>query len=169
MFVLRHKRLSVRRLLVSIYSLALLVTLVCCRLSHDQEHWCSARADAEKAGEFDRGWLPEFLPSSSHAIHVAEDNSPSRVWCAFQFDPTEVDKLLDRLKPVDPSMLPISRVPNPHVQWWPQSLEGKIEVQKIQGAGLALYSVTRAVTQDRNETTLFALDRANGRGYFYGQ
>lgn len=166
--VLRHKLPSLRPLLVVASALAILLILVSCRPAHDQEHWYSARADAEKNGEFDRGWLPEFLPPSSRAIHVAEDNSPSRVWCAFQFDPSDGDKLLGSLKPVDTSALPISRVPSPRAQWWPQPLDGNLEAQRIQGAGLSLYSATKPVTQVTNETLLFAIDRANGRGYFYG-
>jgi len=160
--------MHVKPLSTPICCIVLLAALVGCRSSHDTEAFYAARADAAKSGEFDRGWLPDFLPKSSHAIHLAYDLSPSRVWCAFEFDAVETDTLLNSVKPANSGSPPITRIPNPHVKWWPKPLEGDFDVQKIQGAGLVLYSVSRPVSQVENETLLFAIDRTKGRGYFYG-
>ena len=62
----------------------------------------------------------------------------------------------------------MTRVPSPTVKWWPKSLEDDLDAQKLRGAGLALYSTTRPVSQVANETLLFAIDTRNGHGYFYG-
>ncbi len=148
--------------------LLLLATLAGCRSGHDTEAFYATRTDAEKKGEFERGWLPDFLPASSHAIHVTYDLSPSRVWCAFDFDPGDAGKLLTSVKPTDSVPSPTAQVPSPRVKWWPKLLEGNLDAQKLRGAGLALYSTSRPVSQVANETLLFAIDAANGRGYFYG-
>jgi hypothetical protein len=45
--------------------------------------------DAIKAGEVDRGWIPDYLPASSHTIRVIRDPASARTWCAFEFSPTD--------------------------------------------------------------------------------
>jgi hypothetical protein len=107
------------------------------------------------------------MPESSHAIHIAYDLSPSTVWCAFEFNPTDSEKLVNNLKRVDPMAAPISRVPSPHREWWPKSLEGRLDMQKIQRAGFVLYSRSIPISQVENETLLFAIDQT-GHGYFFG-
>jgi len=144
----------------------LVILVVGC--THDQDSFYSVRIDAEKKGEFDRGWLPTFLPNSSHAIHLAYDLSPSREWCAFEFDPNEAEILLSGLKPVH-SSVPIAGIPTPHLQWWPKVLLGNLNGAAIQQAGFELYTVTRPISQVQNETMVFAMDRKNGRAYFYGE
>jgi hypothetical protein len=41
-------------------------------------------------------------------------------------------------------------------------------VKAIQKAGFELYSATKPVSQVESETLVFAIDRKEGRGYFYG-
>jgi hypothetical protein len=151
--------MSVRLPPLATCCVVLIAALTGCRSSHDTEAFYTVRADAEQSAEFDRGWLPEFLPTSSHAIHLAYDLSPSEVWCAFEFDPADSGKLLNSLKLVDPLALPIMRIPSPEVTWWPKSLEGDLDVQRIRGGGLALYSTTRPVSDVINETLVFGVDQ----------
>jgi hypothetical protein len=155
-----------KRVPVAICGLVLIAVLMGC--GHDNESFYAARSDAEKKGEFDRGWLPDFLPKSSHSIHLAYDLSPSREWCGFEFDRDDAETLLSSVKPANPLALPIARIPDPRVQWWPKTLEGNLNAQAIQGAGFELYSVIKPVSQAQNETLIFAIDRKNGHGYFYG-
>jgi hypothetical protein len=165
--LLRGRVLNVRPLSLALCCLLLIGALIACR-SHDTEAFYPLRRDAEKSGEFSRGWLPEFLPTSSHAIHVAYDLSPSELWSAFEFEPAEGSKFLSTLKPVDPVAVPITWIPNPHVPWWPKSLEGTLDAQKILNSNLALYSATLPLSQVANERLLFGVDRTKGRAYFYG-
>ena len=109
------------------------VILVGCRNDHDTDAFYTSRTDAAKSGEFDRGWLPDYLPKSSHAIHIAYDLSPSTVWCAFEFNPVDSEKLVNNLQRVDAQKLPISHIPSPDVKWWPPYLSGKLDVQKALG------------------------------------
>jgi len=134
-----------KRVPTAICCLLLMVVLVGCR--PDQESFYPTRSDAEKKGEFDRGWLPNFLPNSLHAIHLAYDLSPSREWCGFEFNQEDVDILLSGLKAANPSSLPIAQIPSPHLQWWPKALEGNLNVQAIKRAGFELYSVTRPISR----------------------
>jgi hypothetical protein len=151
---------------IAICCLVLIAILVGC--THDQQSFYATRSDAEKKGEFERGWLPDFLPKSSHAIQLAYDLSPSRVWCGFEFNREDTQTLLSNVKPADPLAPPIGQIPDPRVQWWPKALEGNLNAQAVQRAGFELYSVTRPISQAQNETLVFAIDEKGGRGYFYG-
>src|SRR3954451_9625434 len=158
-----------RRIPTAICCLALIAVLTDC--GHDTERFYSARADAEKGGEFTRGWLPDFLPKTSHKIHLAYDLSPSEEWCGFEFDPLEAEQLLNSIEPLNPAAPPIPAIPSPSVQWWPKFLEGDLDGRTLQRAaqsGVALYSVTRRLSQVQNVTLVFAIDRRSGRAYFYG-
>jgi hypothetical protein len=163
-----RKVLEMKPITVWLCFAVLIVVLVGCRDNHDTDAFYTSRTDATKSGEFDRGWLPEFLPESTHAIHIAYDLSPSKVWCAFGFNPADSEKLVNNLQPVDPQKIAISQIPSPHVKWWPQHLSGKLDVQKIQGTGLTLYSTSKPLSPAESETLLFAIDH-NGRGFFYGR
>lgn len=147
---------------IAVCCLVLVFVLVGC--SHDHESFYPTRSDAERNGEFERRWLPDFLPKSSHAIHLAYDLSPSREWCEFRFNGVDAETLLKSLT----TTLPILEIPSPRVQWWPKALEGSLDTLAIQRAGFELYSVTRPISQAENETMIFAIDRKEGHGYFYG-
>ena len=121
------------RFLIAISRVFLIALLVGC--GHNQDHFYRLRADAERSGEFQRGWLPDFLPRSSHDIRLIYDNSPSREWCGFEFDPTDADRLIHSLKPVDSHAPPIRIVTDPSVKWWPKFLEGDVDSVRMEQAG----------------------------------
>ncbi len=138
---------------------------------HDTDKFYRTRADAEKGGEFDRGWLPDFLPNSSHNIHLADDNSPSEEWCGFEFDPREADQLLNNIQALKGHAPPMREIPSPGLRWWPKFLRGELDgriAQQAEQSGFALYSFIRPASQVDNEIIIFAIDRSNGRAYFYG-
>ena len=149
------------------FSVALvMLILIGCNTSHDHESFYAALANAKQAGEVQRGWIPTFLPESSTTIHIAYDLSPSRVWCAFQFDPGDAGNLRNNLNPVEQFVPPPWGVRSPAVPWWPKLLEGSLNTQKVQGAGLKLYTVSRRLSEAQTETLLFAMDWPKGQGYF---
>ena len=165
-YPVRRKVLDMKRVPIAICCLVLIATLVGCTTDH--ESFYATRSDAEKKGEFDRGWLPDFLPKSSRSIYLTYDISPSREWCGFEFGREDVELLLSSLKPADSAAPPIARIPSPHVRWWPKALEGNLNAKAIQQTGFELYIVTRPVSQAQNQTLVFAIDRKDARGYFYG-
>src|SRR5947209_10135911 len=117
----RSKPLAVT---VGIVLLFLVVWVVVARLAaslNDRyESFYPSLADADKDGAITRGWIPnDLLPGSSREIHEVHDISPSTEWCAFEFLPTDSQRLLKNLKSVDALPPPVKHIPSPHVSWWP--------------------------------------------------
>ena len=132
------------------------------------ESFYASLADADKAGEITRGWLPEqFLPTSARSIHELHELSPSREWCAFEFLPADSRNLHTKLKHLDVLPKSVSQVPKPGVQWWPSLLVGDLDVEKIHKAGFDLYFAEEPATAVTDEVWLFAIDWSSGRGFFY--
>jgi hypothetical protein len=149
----------------------LCVTLACILVGgcdDNRELFYSALADAVKAGESDRGWIPDYLPKSSRAIHLTEQDSPSKEWCGFEFLPTDSKSLRETLKSVDTLPPSVRRVPSPGPSWWPSMLKGKLDAQKIHEEGFELYVVESPADSVSTWVDLFAIDWSKGRGFFYG-
>jgi len=125
-------------------------------------------ADAVKDRAVERRWVPSFLPESSRNIHVTGDLSPSRVWCAFEFVPTDSGQLRKSLKPVDTLPPSLTNVLRPGKSWWPSFLEGNLDLKKIRDAGFQLYVVEEPATASTTALEIFAIDWAKGQGFLYG-
>jgi hypothetical protein len=139
-------------------------------LSDRYEFFYPSLAEADKDGAITRGWVPEdLLPSSSRAIHEVHYLSPSTEWCAFEFDAADTQRLRQNLKRVDVIPVPVRRVPNPNVPWWPGVLKGNLETEAIHKEKLDLYTVERPATAVSTEILLFAIDWSKGRGFFYSR
>ena len=151
---------------VALFCIGLIFSLVACR-SDRRESFYATLADAKKQGAIDRGWIPDFLPESSRVIHEVHDVSPSTTWCAFEFLPRDSQGLRSNLKSVEALTPPVKRVPNPGEAWWPVALEGNLDIENIHRAGLEVYIVVGPDTPSSTEVLLFAVDWANGRGFFY--
>jgi hypothetical protein len=133
-----------------------------------QEHFYRTPADANRDGATDRGRVPDYvLPASVHSIHEAQELSPENEWCAFEFEPTDSEKLRENLKRVDALPPSVERIPNPHAPWWPAMLRGDLDTSKIRSAGFEVYTFQRPATSVTTATYVFAIDWANGRGFFY--
>jgi hypothetical protein len=150
---------------------AFCLTLICifvggCGANRDLFY--STLDDAAKAGESDRGWIPDYLPKTSRAIHLIEQDSPSKEWCGFEFLPTDAQSLRGTLKSVDALPRSVRRVPNPGVSWWPTMLKGKLDPQKIHKEQFELYVVESQADSVSKWVNLFAIDWSKGRGFFYG-
>ena len=150
---------------------ALWVTLACILVGgcdDNRDLFYSTLADAAKAGESDRGWIPDYLPKTSRAIHLAEQDSPSKEWCGFEFLPTDSQSLRETLKSVDVLPQAVRRVPSPGVPWWPSMLKGNLDAEKIHKEGFELYIVESPADSVSTWVDLFAIDWSKGRGFFYG-
>ena len=125
-------------------------------------------ADTNRAGEITRGWIPEeLMSSSSRAIHLVEELSPSREWCAIEFLPTDSERLQKNLKSVDALPTIVKHIRSPRVSWWPPVLEGNLDIEKIHKAGFQLFVVERPANDVNMGVYLFALDWSKERGFFY--
>ncbi len=134
---------------------------------HDTEAVYATRADAEKHGEFTRGWLPEFLPASSRNIRMAYDLSPSESWCAFEFDLEDSEHLRTALEKKTSNPARVSDVRDPDMEWWPEILKGSLDETRLRASGLATYSYTEQLSPVLRSTTVFFVDWKSGRAYFY--
>jgi hypothetical protein len=147
------------------------LTLICViagGCGDNRDLFYGALADATKAGENDRGWIPDYLPKTSRAIHLTEQISPSKEWCGFEFLPTDSQSLRETLKTVDALPPSVKRVPSPDASWWPAMLKGNLDVQKIHKEGFELYVVESPADSVSTWVSLFAIDWSKGRGFFYG-
>jgi hypothetical protein len=140
--------------------------LVACH-GDSRESFYNSIADAKRDGAMDRGWIPDFLPESSHAIHELHDISPSTTWCAFEFLPTDAQSLRKDLKSVGKLPPSVSRVPGPGKKWWPSVLTGELSIENVRATGLELFVIVVPETPSTNEVLLFAIDWQKGRGFFY--
>ena len=150
----------------------LCVTLTCILAegySNNRDLFYSDLADAAKARETDRGWIPDYLPKTSRAIHLTEQDSPSKEWCGFEFLPTDSHSLRETLKSVDALPPSLRRVSSPGVSWWPAMLKGNLDVQKIRKEGFELYVVETPADSVSTWVELFAIDWSKGRAFFYGR
>jgi hypothetical protein len=131
------------------------------------ESFYPSLADAIKAGEITRGWIPDMLPGSSHAIHIIYAAESSKTWCAFDFSPSDSQRLRENLTRVDELPLQLADIRGPDVSWWPDSLRGEVDVRKLRRQGFALYVVSEQGVPSGNKLSLFAIDWAKGHGLFY--
>jgi hypothetical protein len=154
-------------LLMALFCVGLACGLVACR-SDRRESFYPAFADADKDGAITRGWVPYFLPRSSRTIHELHRNSSPTEWCTFEFLPNDSQGLRKTLKSVDALPPSVSHLPSPGVPWWPNVLEGNLDGGKIHSEGFDLYVVVTPETSVTNAVSLFAIDWARGRGFFYG-
>jgi len=104
-----------RRAHFQLAALCLCLTAVLLGCGGDRrEYFYQTLADADKAGEITRGWIPDdLIPSSSRAIHLVEELSPSKEWCAFEFPPPDWQTPGNDFKRVDALPPSLSHVPKP--------------------------------------------------------
>ena len=158
---------STRFLRKAVIFLFLAPVLAACSVGRRQYSY-NTLADADKAGEVTRGWIPEdLMPGNSRAIHLVEELSPSHEWCAFRFLPADSQALRKNLKSIDGLPRAVRRVPNPGVAWWPESLQGSINVEEVRHAGFELYIVERPANDVEMGIYLFAVHWQSGWGFFY--
>jgi hypothetical protein len=134
--------------------------------SDRQESFYPALADATRAGEITRGWIPDFLPESAQAIHIIYDPGSPRTYCAFEFSPDDSQRLIKDLNNLDALPPSVRDVQRSGVSWWPAMLKGNLDVERIHRAGFKLYIVEEPGPPN-TDILLFAIDWTKGRGFFY--
>ncbi len=135
--------------------------------SDRQESSYASLNDAINAGEVTRGWIPDYLPRSSHAIRIIYDPSSPRTWCAFEFFPADSGDLKRNLTSVNALPERVKHVDDPGLSWWPRILKGDIDVARFHRDGFDAYVAEEPDIQSSNDVVLFAIDWAKGRGFFY--
>ncbi|MBI2399786.1 MAG: hypothetical protein HYV23_01780 [Deltaproteobacteria bacterium] len=85
---------------------------------------------AKAAGEFEKGWLPGFLPSSATAIKAINNTDNKSALVSFSYT-GDIDMSACKELPLIEATLPAERV----VLWWPEELTQKGTAQ----AGYAFF------------------------------
>lgn len=79
---------------------------------------------AKAAGEFEKGWLPGFLPSSAAAIKAINNTDNKSALVSFSYA-GDIDMSACKELPLTEATLPAERV----VLWWPDELTAKGKTQ----------------------------------------
>jgi hypothetical protein len=135
--------------------------------SSRQESSYATLEDAVKANEITRGWIPDYLPKSSHAIRIVYDPSSPRTWCSFEFSSADSQSLKSNLTSVDALPERVKHVGGPGVSWWPSFLKGDLGIANFHPNGFDAYVAEEPDVPSGTDVVLFAIDWAKGRGFFY--
>jgi hypothetical protein len=146
---------------------AFLLLIFASDIADRNEYFHTTLTAAKQEVTFQHGWIPIFLPESSHDIHVLYYISGSETWCAFDFSPADRELLERNLQKVDAPPAPVNLIPPAHVSWWPGVLDGNLNVDAIHRAGFTLYVVMEPDVGDSMRPVLFAIDWSRGRGFMY--
>jgi hypothetical protein len=155
-----------RALLLTALCIGLVQLVIAC--GDRQESFYPSLSDADRDGAITRGWIPTYLPHSSHNIHELHYLSPSTEWCGFEFAPSDSQSFRKSLTSISAIPRSVERVPTPSVSWWPSDLTGKLDMQKAGRSGFELYIVEAPANAVDTGISLFAIDWKNGRAFFYG-
>jgi len=85
------------------------------------EHYAT-RKQAEAAGTFGRGWLPQSLPASAYNIRVSYYVDTNEVWMRFQYVGNDLLTFLDQCNVVDDPDFPKFGRTQKLARWWPKAL-----------------------------------------------
>lgn len=113
--------------------------------------------EAVEAGAVERGWIPDFLPSSSTQIRDVHDLDTNEGWLRFEYASEDREALVGRLIPASTSELTAAPLRDPRVDWWDH------ERLLALAEGEAGASVYRSVESNR----LVLLLPTHGEGYVW--
>jgi hypothetical protein len=132
-----------------------------------RESYYGSLSDAVGAGAIANGWVPDFLPESTHSIHEVHNPASPRTWCAFAFSPNDSQRFLRSVRAVDALPAPVSDIGDPGAAWWPSFMKGKLDVSSIRAQGFTLYIAEEPDVESKTRVVLFAIAWPRGEGFFY--
>ena len=107
--------------------LALIGSLAACLVagcgpSYERTEHYPTREDALRAGAFDRGWLPEWLPASSREIWETHNLDSNEIYVKFEFNRAELEGCLKAAHAVLIEEKKRPQLPTISESWWPKKL-----------------------------------------------
>jgi len=112
-------------------------------------------SEARRAGEVDRGWLPDILPDGATNVRERHNIDTNETWCSFDLTGAESSRLRAAMSPLAPHHVSAWVVRPPGVGWWPRVLEGALDSRAVDKSGMEAGSL------------VFALEAGGRRGYMY--
>lgn len=121
----------------------------------------SNHAAAVAAGEVQRGWLPEWIPSTASDLHLQNDLDSNEWWLRFQLPVATRDSLKTHLEAADAASVHVSRPWR--ATWW---FEGLIQKEPANDAALNAQLFRRCCDAQRRSLVL-AFDRNTPTVYIW--
>jgi hypothetical protein len=87
----------------------------------------------------------------------------------IRVSPSEPQRLRETLTSTVTPLAQNWKVRDPGVAWWPDFLEGDLDVRRLHENGFALYVVTEPDVPSGTRPVVFAIDWTKGRGFFFRQ
>src|SRR5262249_38403386 len=135
----------------------LCVMLLSTSCRESRESYYASLSDAAGAGEIARGWIPDFLPESSHATHEIHDPASPRTWCGFAFSSGDSKLFLKKVREVSVLPVSVSNIDDPGARWWPGFLKGELNTPFIRAQGFTLYVAQEPDIASKTRVVLFAV------------
>jgi hypothetical protein len=122
---------------------------------------------ARKDGAIERGWIPDFLPTSSYEIYERHDLDTNTVWLRFKFDKKDEKQLISLIKEVKFDEIDSIEFIAPDVKWWPKTVNK--ESTKNRQSGLKLYKRTSGYYDNQQKIVpgFFIIDWNSDTGYYW--
>lgn len=136
--------------------LVLLVLSTCEKMETKETKYANYEA-VRKAGEIDRGWIPEFLPLSAKNIHERHNIDTNEVWLFFNFNySTDIENLGKSCKQVTSHNIVFPRYPG---GWWPKELTRRTEDTQSTDRDYEYYRC--------EDDGIIAIDSKNGKAFYW--
>jgi hypothetical protein len=100
-----------------------------CAGNRTPERSFTTRAEAEAAGMFDAGGVPEpLVPASARVLRERRDLSSGELWARFEVDETDRAGVASSCRAVADLRLPAAATRG--IAWWPELLRGDVAVAR---------------------------------------
>jgi hypothetical protein len=148
--------------LVALFVVIASAVLAACSDEVVYRHYAT-HAAALAAGEGQRGWLPEWVPSTASDVHLESDVDSNEWWLRFRLPARARDSLKSQFEAIDAANVRVSRPW--HAEWW---FEGLVQKEPSNDAALNAELFQRCCDQLRRNIVL-AFDRNTPTVYVWTQ
>lgn len=121
--------------------------------------------DAVDAGERERGWLPDFVPSSAFDLREMHDLKSNWSWGTFSYRNEDLEKLRAILVAQDSACTLV--VAAPPADDWPIRYEGRICCAELTDAGWKMMTFTQRHENTADRMYVVALSVLAGRAVYW--
>lgn len=149
-----------RRTSLCLLPLVLALVSAACGYSDAVTNAYATRAEAERAGAIERGWVPRGVPPGAFDLREAHSLASDRRWGLFNFEPVDREALRAVLLPDEIPLAGLRSEPPLRVEWWPIMLRRDPAPEQLEVAGLKVYRF-------RDEPIVIVVNWNQGRAYYW--
>jgi hypothetical protein len=141
-------------------ALLLALSFSACSYSDAITNAYATRAEAEREGAIEHGWVPRGLPPGAHDLREAHSRDSKRRWGLFNFEPADREAFRAVLQPGEISLSGIRSEPPTRIEWWPLLLRRDPDPEQLKTAGLQVYRF-------KDEPIVVVVNWNQGRAYYW--